>query len=76
MTYKQKHNRVLAERGLRDAFAATRFASDDERDIMFDSYMINIDSLVAYACGRKISPYKYAMSIKNILAQELNDRNR
>lgn len=58
----------------RHVFAHLRFISKEQRDIVYDSYIDNIDSLVGYAVENNLNIDEYLKEIKTILLKAKNVR--
>lgn len=51
-------------------FRRVGFPADESYRILYDSYMINLGTMVDYARRKKIGPYAYIMSISDLLIQD------
>jgi len=51
-----------------DVFSGLWFKEAEMRAIVYDSYMLNMDSLIEYAATNHLELKKYLMEIKDILA--------
>ena len=52
-----------------DVFAQLRFLDKRQRDIVYDSYMANLDLMIEYAAINALCMKDYFREIKNILLQ-------
>ena len=59
-----------------DVFGRLKFRSDAERDVLYDSYMQNMDALIEYAVTKKLNIGKYFRDIKIILLESKNVQRR
>lgn len=74
-THRTKHVREYCVRVLnREVFAQIRFLTKTERDIVYDSYIQNIDSLIEYAAANGLNLDNYLKEIKTILLKSGNVR--
>ena len=74
-THRTRHVKEYCVRVLnRDVFAHVRFLDKTERDIVYDSYIQNIDSLIEYAAVNGLNLDLYFREIKNILLKSANVR--
>ena len=53
----------------RDVFATIRFTDKREHDIVYDSYVQNLDNLIDYAMSNKIQLDRYIREIRMILLE-------
>jgi len=53
----------------REVFAKVRFLDKKQRDIVYASYIENLDSMIEYAIVNKLCIGRYFKEIKNILLQ-------
>lgn len=60
----------------RDVFSELCFPNEHERDIVYDSYVQNIDILIEYAAKSNVSIIAYFREIKDILLQSKNIHER
>ena len=60
----------------RDVFSQVRFLDKDEREIVYNSYIDNIDSMIEYANANNIPLYEYIRGIKPILLQSEHVKER
>ena len=60
----------------RDVFSQVRFLDKDEREIVYNSYIDNIDAMIEYAGANKIPLYEYIRGIKPILLQSEHVKER
>ena len=75
--HRVKHVRQYCVRILnRDVFAHLRFLTKEQRDIVYDSYVENIDSLIGYAVENNLNVDNYLKEIKTILLGTKNVRER
>lgn len=58
----------------REVFSQIWFSSRQERDIVYDSYVQNLDALIEYATGNGINVDQYIKEIKTILLKSKNVR--
>ena len=73
--HRVKRTRQYCVRVLkRDVFAHLRFVSKEQRNIIYDSYVENIDSLVGYAVENNLDIDKYLKEIRTILLRAKNVR--
>jgi hypothetical protein len=70
-----KHVRQYCVRLLnREVFAHLRFLTKEQRDIVYDSYVQNIDTLIEYAVENNLNVDNYIKEIKTILLKAKNVR--
>lgn len=70
-----KHTRQYCVRLLnREVFAHLRFLTKEQRDIVYDSYVQNIDTLIEYAVENNLNVDNYIKEIKAILLKAKNVR--
>ncbi len=75
--HRVKNTRQYCVRILnRDVFAHLRFLTKEQRDIVYDSYVENIDSLIGYAVENNLNVDNYLKEIKTILLGTKNVRER
>jgi len=55
-------------------FPGIQFSNKDERDIVYDSYVQNIDTLVEYAATNRINIEDYIKEIRTILLKTHKSR--
>ena len=60
----------------RDVFSQVRFLDKDEREIIYNSYIDNIDAMIEYANANNIPLYEYIRGIKPILLQSEHVKER
>ncbi len=60
----------------RDVFSRLFFKTEQQRKIVYDSYIQNIDALIEYTLENNLDQEKYFKSIKSILLKSKNVRER
>ena len=74
-TRKTKRMRKFCVRTLElDVFGRLQFRSNHEREMFYDSYIRNLDSMIEYALVNKLDVGKYFRDIKTILLKSNNVR--
>ena len=74
-THRVKHVRQYCVNILnKDVFAHVRFLSKEQRDIVYDSYIQNIDYMIEYAVVNNINVDEYIKEIKTILLKSKHVR--
>ena len=51
----------------RDVFATVHFIDKEQRDILYDSYIQNLDNLIEYVAVNKLDFTEYFKSIREVL---------
>ncbi len=69
--YKIKANDwVVSRRALNDAFDNLSFSSSEYRDLLFNSYVQNLPSMILYAKEKRLNVYSYIQSIRDELLKD------
>lgn len=66
----------LSKRALNEAFDNLSFSSPEYRELLFDSYVQNLSSMILYAKEKRLNVYSYIQSIREELLKDECVRKR